>query len=122
MGLQPRQFPSAGAGLALGKGLVVSELVGAAHSLWGPDRSTVIFTSHFHLELSIEYFCHILVLSSVGKDFLPALLVNPLRMLFALGLFYSPPPPKSCHEILLEVFGCWRSLTVSFKVLPGDYL
>lgn len=35
-------------------------------------------------------------------------------------IFFSSQ--KSCHEILLEVFGCWRSLTVSFKVLPGDYL
>lgn len=32
------------------------------------------------------------------------------------------PPEKSGHEIFLEVFGCWCSLMVSFKVLPGDYL
>lgn len=71
----------------------------------GPrPQHCVIFTSYSHLELSVEYFCHILVLSSVRKDFLLALLVNPLRMLFALGLFYSPPPRRAAMKFF------WRFL------------
>jgi len=47
---------------------------GGSGSLQGPDCSTVLFTSHSPPGLSLECICPILVLSSVGKCFLPALL------------------------------------------------
>lgn len=48
---------------------------GRSCMFWGPDMAVCyFFTSHSHLGLFLEYVYHILVLSSVGKYFLPALL------------------------------------------------
>lgn len=53
-----------------------TELVGAARSgaLTAAVCFVVFFTSHSRFGLSLEYICHILVFSGVGKYSLPVLL------------------------------------------------
>lgn len=91
------------------------ELLGAVPVEPWPQHC-VIFTSHSQLGPSLEYFCHILVLFYLLENTFPQLFCKSPEDAVCTWLIFSPQ--KSCHEILLDVFGCWHWVTGRFKVLP----